>query len=153
LPGSVHGVHRNGGTRRDGHGRAIGFWTRALSYELREGGVGADWGSLIPAAAWAPASACSAPAPRRNATRAYTWTCTRADAAEQAAEVQRLVSIGAERVDWDLYPEDLDFIVLADPGQQVLRRQHQPRARISPDVPDNRRESREGSDMLTSSSP
>ena len=38
-----------------------------------------------------------------------------ADAAEQGAEVQRLVSIGAERVDWDLYPDDPDFIVLADP--------------------------------------
>ena len=33
----------------------------------------------------------------------------------QAAEVQRLVSIGAERVDWDLYHDDPDFIVLADP--------------------------------------
>jgi catechol 2,3-dioxygenase-like lactoylglutathione lyase family enzyme len=36
------------------------------------------------------------------------------DAAEQAAEVERLVSLGAERVDWDLYPESPDFIVLAD---------------------------------------
>jgi hypothetical protein len=24
------------------------------------------------------------------------------------------LSLGAERVDWDLYPEDPDFIVLAD---------------------------------------
>lgn len=36
------------------------------------------------------------------------------DAAEQAAEVARLVSLGAERVDWDLYPDDPDFVVLAD---------------------------------------
>jgi hypothetical protein len=36
------------------------------------------------------------------------------DAADQAAEVERLVSLGAERVDWDLYPEDPDFVVLAD---------------------------------------
>jgi len=35
-------------------------------------------------------------------------------AAEQAAEVDRLVSLGAELVDWDRYPEDPDFIVLAD---------------------------------------
>lgn len=33
---------------------------------------------------------------------------------EQAAEIERLVSLSAERVDWDLYPEDPDFIVLAD---------------------------------------
>ena len=25
------------------------------------------------------------------------------------------MSLGAERVDWDLYPEDPDFVVLADP--------------------------------------
>jgi hypothetical protein len=38
-----------------------------------------------------------------------------ADAAEQAAEVQRLVGLGAEKVDWDRYPGDPDFVVLADP--------------------------------------
>ncbi|GDY56181.1 hypothetical protein SVIO_068040 [Streptomyces violaceusniger] len=37
------------------------------------------------------------------------------DAADQAAEVERLVSLGARRVDWDLYPDDADFVVLADP--------------------------------------
>jgi glyoxalase superfamily protein len=37
------------------------------------------------------------------------------DAADQAAEVERLVSLGAQRVDWDLYPDDADFVVLADP--------------------------------------
>jgi hypothetical protein len=36
------------------------------------------------------------------------------DAADQGAEVERLVSLGAERVDWELYPDDPDFIVLAD---------------------------------------
>lgn len=37
------------------------------------------------------------------------------DAADQAAEVERLVSLGARRVEWDLYPDDADFVVLADP--------------------------------------
>ena len=27
----------------------------------------------------------------------------------------RLLALGAERVGWDLYPEDPDFVVLADP--------------------------------------
>lgn len=36
------------------------------------------------------------------------------DRAEQLAEVDRLVSLGARRVEWD-YPEDADFVVLADP--------------------------------------
>ena len=30
-------------------GRAVGFWTRALDYELREGGAGEDWSSPTPA--------------------------------------------------------------------------------------------------------
>jgi hypothetical protein len=37
-----------------------------------------------------------------------------AGAAEQEAEVDRLISLGAQRVDWDSYPEDPDFVVLAD---------------------------------------
>lgn len=36
------------------------------------------------------------------------------DAAEQEREVRRLVALGAERVDWDNYPDDPDFVVLAD---------------------------------------
>jgi hypothetical protein len=41
-------------------------------------------------------------------------------AAEQTAEAERLMSIGAERVDWDSYPDDPDFNVPADPdGNRV----------------------------------
>ena len=36
------------------------------------------------------------------------------DAADQAAEVERLVSLGATEVDWPLYPPNPDFVVLAD---------------------------------------
>lgn len=37
------------------------------------------------------------------------------DAGEQLAEVNRLISLGAQRVDdWE-YPLDADFVVLADP--------------------------------------
>jgi catechol 2,3-dioxygenase-like lactoylglutathione lyase family enzyme len=34
---------------------------------------------------------------------------------DQAAEIERLKGLGAGDVDWDLYPEDADFVVLADP--------------------------------------
>ena len=37
------------------------------------------------------------------------------DAEDQAAEVARLVGLGATEVDWDRYPENADFVVLADP--------------------------------------
>jgi Glyoxalase-like domain len=36
------------------------------------------------------------------------------DAADQAAEIERLVALGATRVDWDRYPENPDFVVMAD---------------------------------------
>jgi catechol 2,3-dioxygenase-like lactoylglutathione lyase family enzyme len=35
------------------------------------------------------------------------------DAAEQSSEVERLLGLGAIRVDWE-YPDDPDFVVLAD---------------------------------------
>ncbi len=38
------------------------------------------------------------------------------DATEQATEIDRLIGLGATRVAWDLYPEDPDFVVLADPS-------------------------------------
>ncbi|WAM12030.1 MULTISPECIES: VOC family protein [Rhodococcus] len=36
------------------------------------------------------------------------------DSADQAAEIERLVGLGARRVPWDRYPEDSDFVVLED---------------------------------------
>jgi hypothetical protein len=36
------------------------------------------------------------------------------DSADQAREIERLVSLGATRVDWDLYPPGADFVVMAD---------------------------------------
>jgi catechol 2,3-dioxygenase-like lactoylglutathione lyase family enzyme len=36
-----------------------------------------------------------------------------ANAEEQQAEVERLISLGAQPVDW-VYPDDADFVVLAD---------------------------------------
>ena len=59
-----------------------------------------------------------------------------ADAAEQKAEADRLVSLGASRVDWDRFPDDPDFIVLADTeGNRFcivdLGREHRPPAPVS----------------------
>ena len=33
---------------------------------------------------------------------------------DQAAEIQRLLGLGAREVDWDGYPEDADYVVLED---------------------------------------
>ena len=34
---------------------------------------------------------------------------------DQAAEVERLLSLGATRVEWNRMPEGADFVILADP--------------------------------------
>jgi hypothetical protein len=40
--------------------------------------------------------------------------------AEQEGEVERLVALGAEKVDRDLYPPKPDFVVLADPDGNIF---------------------------------
>jgi catechol 2,3-dioxygenase-like lactoylglutathione lyase family enzyme len=95
--------------------RAIDFWTRALGYVVSAGGAEARWTELVPASGYGAALAFQySETPVQEHPRSHIDLSV-ADAAEQAAEVGRLVSLGAERVDWDLYPADPDFVVLADP--------------------------------------
>ena len=96
-------------------GRAIGFWSQALGYELREGGAGADWSSLTPAGGLGTGIGLQQTTTLAEKHPRVHLDLYAADAAEQAAEIERLMSLGAERVDWDHYPEDPDFVVLADP--------------------------------------
>jgi len=42
-----------------------------------------------------------------------------ADEHEQLAEVERLLALGASRVEWT-YPEGADFVVLADPDGNLF---------------------------------
>ncbi len=96
-------------------GRATGFWTRALGYVVSRGGAEARWTELKPATGAGPGLALQlSETPAQEHPRIHLDLSV-ADAAEQTAEAGRLVSLGAERVDWDLYPADPDFIVLADP--------------------------------------
>ena len=95
--------------------RAIGFWTRALDYVVSNGGAQARWTELMPAAGPGAALALQyTEVPAQEHPRIHLDLSV-ADAAEQAAEADRLVSLGARRVDWDLYPANPDFVVLADP--------------------------------------
>jgi predicted enzyme related to lactoylglutathione lyase len=96
-------------------GRAIDFWTRALGYVVSAGGAEARWTELVPASGYGAALAFQYSETSVQEHPRSHIDLSVADAAEQAAEVGRLVSLGAERVDWDLYPADPDFVVLADP--------------------------------------
>jgi catechol 2,3-dioxygenase-like lactoylglutathione lyase family enzyme len=95
--------------------RAADFWTRALGYVLRDGVVEDDWTVLVPASGAGPGLALGrSMTPVQEHPRVHLDLYA-GDAADQAAEVERLVALGAERVEWDLYPDDPDFVVLADP--------------------------------------
>ncbi|MGW1893229.1 VOC family protein [Streptomyces sp. NPDC002004] len=94
--------------------RAAAFWTQALGYVPREE-TEDDWVVLVPAQGAGPQlSLGRSGTPVQEHPRVHLDLYA-GDAADQAAEVERLVSIGAHRVDWDLYPQDPDFVVLADP--------------------------------------
>ncbi|MFF1635005.1 VOC family protein [Leifsonia sp. NPDC058248] len=90
--------------------RAIRFWTEALDYRtLREPDV--DWAILVPREGHGPQLAISevtstAHDHQRHHLDLYAF--------DQDDEVERLLGLGAERVEWD-YPDDADYVVLADP--------------------------------------
>ena len=94
--------------------RAAAFWMDALGYVPRDE-VEDDWVVLVPAAGAGPQLSLGlSETPVQEHPRVHLDLYA-GDAADQAAEVERLVSLGAQRVDWDLYPDDADFVVLADP--------------------------------------
>lgn len=82
--------------------RAGTFWSEALGYDR---GDNPDF--LTPRATGGPRLHLD----DSDRTHLDLWTDS---AAEQSAEVARLLALGATRVEWD-YPEDADFVVLADP--------------------------------------
>ena len=94
--------------------RAIEFWCAALGYQVREDGFGGWATVLVP-----PGGTGTVIALQRSETPPEDYPRLHFDlhvasVTEQEAEADRLVSLGAVRVDWDRYPDDPDFIVLAD---------------------------------------
>ena len=96
--------------------RAARFWCEALGYEIRTDGFG-GWAAVLTSPAGGAGTKIalqrSETAPQEHPRLHLDLHV--ADAAEQEAEAARLVSLGAGRVDWDRYPDDPDFVVLADP--------------------------------------
>ena len=87
------------------------FWTQALDYVPREHEEDDDFVLLRPRGGVGPnisldEHGSAYELPPRIHLDLY--------ADDQAAEVERLVGLGASRVDWD-YPEGADYVVLADP--------------------------------------
>jgi catechol 2,3-dioxygenase-like lactoylglutathione lyase family enzyme len=82
--------------------RAAEFWGGALGYTPRsEGSL-----TLVPVDGGGPAV-------NLDETDQMHLDLRVSDAAEQQAEVQRLIGLGAQRVHWE-YPDGANFVVLAD---------------------------------------
>jgi catechol 2,3-dioxygenase-like lactoylglutathione lyase family enzyme len=96
--------------------RAVSFWSGALGYDpVRFAGEDNGFTVLVP-----PSGEGTRVAIQRAETPADTHPRIHVDlvvdnAREQAAEIERLVALGASWVSWDSYPADPDFVVLADP--------------------------------------
>ena len=95
--------------------RAADFWQAALGYSVREDGFG-GWSTVLvpPDGSGTRIALQRSDSPPEHHPRLHLDLHV-ADASEQSAETERLVSLGAVPVEWDLYPEDPDFVVLADP--------------------------------------
>lgn len=90
--------------------RAVAFWCAALSYRpLRE--PAADWAILVPADGEGQQMAITVVSSDPETHQRHHLDLY---ASDQQAEVERLLSIGAQRVNWR-YPEGSDYVVLADP--------------------------------------
>lgn len=95
--------------------RAVAFWSAALGYEVVRFDAPDGFTILRPPSGDGTRLAVHrSEAPARPHPRLHLDLVVDS-AAEQAAEVERLLGLGAERVDWDRYPADPDFVVLADP--------------------------------------
>jgi catechol 2,3-dioxygenase-like lactoylglutathione lyase family enzyme len=96
--------------------RAVAFWTQALNYvPKREITDEDDFTILVPRMNHGAHLALDvSETPVQQYPRVHLDLYA-GDAADQASEVERLVSLGATLVDWDRYPENPDFVVLADP--------------------------------------
>lgn len=96
--------------------RAAAFWREALGYQIRTDGFGGWAAVLTPPAGGAGTKTAlqHSKTPPQDHPRLHLDLHV-TSAAEQTAEAARLRALGAERVDWDSYPEDPDFLVLADP--------------------------------------
>jgi catechol 2,3-dioxygenase-like lactoylglutathione lyase family enzyme len=94
--------------------RALAFWTRALEYAPRDD-YEDTWNVLVPRAGFGVQLALDLNESPIQEVPHLHLDLYAGDVAEQAAQVERLVSLGGQHVDWKLYPEDPDFVVLADP--------------------------------------
>jgi predicted enzyme related to lactoylglutathione lyase len=96
--------------------RAVSFWSAVLGYQpVRFPDADNEFTILVPPSGEGTRIALQRSETGPEAHPRVHLDLVVDDAAEQAAEIERLVGLGATRVPWDSYPVDPDFVVLADP--------------------------------------
>jgi catechol 2,3-dioxygenase-like lactoylglutathione lyase family enzyme len=99
--------------------RATAFWSAALDLSPADEWSSPDWCTLVGvdgARVLAVMTSASPPEPHPRLHLDLVVDTT----AEQDAEVRRLIALGATEVDWDSYPPEPDFVVLADPDGNLF---------------------------------
>ena len=91
--------------------RQKAFWTAALDYVPREGDDD-DFALLRPRNGAGPNVSLDRV---RSALQIPPRIHLDMYAEDQAAEVKRLIGLGASEVHWDRRPPDADYVILADP--------------------------------------
>jgi catechol 2,3-dioxygenase-like lactoylglutathione lyase family enzyme len=95
--------------------RAAEFWMAALDYEPRYE-LEPDWVILVPRSGQGQRISLNLGQTRPGPFPHVHLDLYAGDTADQAAEVERLVGLGARRVeDWPYPDEQHDFVVLEDP--------------------------------------
>ncbi len=96
--------------------RAVSFWSQVFAYEpVRFPDEDNGFTILVPPSGEGTRVALQrADSPAQEHPRVHLDLVVD-DADEQVREIERLVGLGATRVPWDSYPENPDFVVLADP--------------------------------------
>lgn len=90
--------------------QAIEFWSAALAYRpLKE--PSADWAILVPVTGDGVQVAIAQVSSQAQDHQRHHLDLY---ADDKAAEIERLLALGATRVEWR-YPEVADYVVLADP--------------------------------------
>jgi len=92
------------------------FWQQALHYVPREQPE-ADWAVLTDPKGLGPNLSLKKTMKLRKGKRSRLHLDLYAE--DQAAEVKRLIALGASLYNWDYQPED-DFVVLADPDDNLF---------------------------------
>ncbi|GAA3577093.1 VOC family protein [Amycolatopsis ultiminotia] len=94
--------------------RAVRFWTEALGLVATAEWASETWRTLDHPGGGHALGLMRSESPPEPRPRLHLDLLVDTSA-EQHTEIERLVRLGAQHLEWDSYPPEPDFVVLADP--------------------------------------